>query len=103
MAEHPSNDSSQGEEVTWTLDRHIPVAFLIGLAIQLAGIVWWGSQVQTKQEELERRLAIQESAKTAERMAVLEEQLRTSKEIQNDMNKKLDKLLDLAFEQGRVR
>lgn len=104
MADSSSNDTnSQGETSSWTLDRHIPVAFLIGLAVQLAGIVWWGSQVQTKQEEFERRLSIQESAKTAERMAVLEEQLRASKEIQTDMNKKLDRLLDLTFAQGRVR
>lgn len=103
MPEIKSTKSPEDKESRWVIDRHVPVAFLVGLAVQLAGIVWWGSQVQTKQEELERRITIQESSKVIERMAVLEEQLKASKEIQNDMNKKLDRLLDLAWEGTRAK
>lgn len=85
-----TDNESRGQ---WVLDRHIPVAFLVGLALQAGGIVWWGSQVTARQDDHERRLTSQESSRSAERMAVLEEQIRASKEIQNDMNRKLDQLL----------
>lgn len=93
--------SDQNEDRRWKLDRHVPVAFIIGLVVQAAGIVWWGSQVQSKQEDHERRLTLQESTKTAERMAVLEEQLKASKELQSSMNTKLDRLLEYAFNRDR--
>lgn len=97
----PVTPPTSPQENRWTVDRHIPVAFLVGLLVQAAGAVWWGSQIQSKQEELERRLAVQEAAKTAERMAVLEEQLKASKELQSSMNNKLDRLLEVAYEGGR--
>jgi hypothetical protein len=91
------------EDRRWKLDRHVPVVFIIGLVLQAAGIVWWGSQVQSKQEDHERRLTVQEGAKSAERMAVMEEQLKASKELQTTMNIKLDRLLELAFNRSQNR
>jgi Tfp pilus assembly protein PilO len=35
---------------TWKLDRHIPIAFLVGLLLQTGGIVWWASALSSRVE-----------------------------------------------------
>jgi Tfp pilus assembly protein PilO len=35
---------------TWKLDRHIPIAFLVGLLVQTGGIVWWASALSSRVE-----------------------------------------------------
>lgn len=94
--------AGDNEDRKWQLDRHIPVAFIVGLLLQAAGAVWWGSKMESKQQDLERRMQLQEAAKTEARMSVLEEQLRASKEIQNAMNTKLDRLLEAAYNRRAV-
>jgi hypothetical protein len=39
----------------WTVDKHIPVALLIGLLIQTGGAFWWASSVTTRVAVLEEK------------------------------------------------
>lgn len=78
----------------WKLDKHIPVAVIFTIVAQGLAGVWWVSGLQHSVQDHERRLVAQEAAKVAERMAVVEVQLRDSRELQLEMNRKLDRLVD---------
>ena len=78
----------------WKLDKHIPVAVIFAIAAQGLAGVWWVSGLQHSVQDHERRLVAQEAAKVAERMAVVEVQLRDNRELQLEMNRKLDRLMD---------
>lgn len=78
----------------WKLDKHIPVAVIFTIVAQGLAGVWWVSGLQHSVQDHERRLMAQEAAKVAERMAVVEVQLRDSRELQLEMNRKLDRLVD---------
>ena len=39
------------DESRWKLDRHIPIAFLIGLLLQTGGIVWWASALSEQVDQ----------------------------------------------------
>lgn len=89
MATAPNNQPEP-----WKLDKHIPVALIISMIVQVGSVVWWVSGLQHSVQDHERRLAAQESGKVAERMAVVEAQLRDSRELQVRMDQKLDRILD---------
>lgn len=78
----------------WQLDKHIPIAVIFTIILQGVALVWWVSGLQHSVQDHERRLVIQEAAKITERMAVVEAQMRDSRELQIEMNRKLDKILD---------
>lgn len=84
----------QAPENRWQIDRHIPVALIFTMLGQLVGVVWWGSSMQHALTDHERRLSAQETGKVSERMAVVETQIRSSQELQIEMNRKLDKIID---------
>lgn len=84
----------------WKLDKHIPVAVIFTIVAQGAAGVWWVSGLQHSVQDHEKRLVAQEAAKISERMAVVEVQMRDSRELQLDMNRKLDKIVDKIAEQG---
>ncbi len=88
------NDESHHEQERWRVDKHIPVALILTLIGQGAGIIWWGSSMQHAIQDHERRIVAQETTKTSERMAVVESQIKASRELQIEMNQKLDRLLD---------
>lgn len=81
-------------EARWQIDRHIPVALIVTMIGQLVGVVWWGSSIQHSLTDHERRLSAQETGKVSERMAIVETQIRNSQELQLEMNRKLDKIID---------
>ena len=78
----------------WKLDKHIQVAVICTIVAQGLAGVWWVSGLQHSVQDHERRRVAQEAAKVAERMAVVEVQLRDSRELQLEMNRKLDRLVD---------
>ena len=78
----------------WKLDKHIPVAVIFTIVAQGLAGVWWVSGLQHSVQDHERRLVAQEAAKVAERMAVVGVQLSDSRELQLEMNRKLDRLVD---------
>jgi Tfp pilus assembly protein PilO len=44
------------EGTQWHLKKEIPIALLLGLLIQGAGIVWWASGANERLSQIERRL-----------------------------------------------
>ena len=40
----------------WRIDHRIPVALILALMLQFAGLVWWGAGVSSKVDEFERRV-----------------------------------------------
>lgn len=87
-------DNRRDDDDRWKLDKHIPVAVIFTIVAQGLAGVWWVSGLQHSVQDHERRLVAQEAAKVAERMAVVEVQLRDSRELQLEMNRKLDRLVD---------
>jgi hypothetical protein len=78
---------------SWSIDKKVPLAILIALAVQLAAGIWWLSGVVRYVEDHERRIARQESADLPQRMAVMESQLREINKSQDSIHSKLDYLL----------
>lgn len=89
----PGYEQGSGGGDGWRIDKHIPLALIVTILGQGAGVVWWGSQVQQQVADHERRLVTQESAKVGERIAVIEAQMKDSKELQLEMNRKLDRIM----------
>jgi len=85
---------AEQDDNCWKLDKHIPVAVIFAIAVQGIAGVWWLSDLQHSVQDHERRLVAQEAAKIAERMAVVEAQMRDSRELQLEMNRKLDRLVE---------
>lgn len=44
----------------WHLDHRIPVALILALIVQTAGMVWWASGITAQVSDHERRLAVTE-------------------------------------------
>jgi Tfp pilus assembly protein PilO len=47
----------------WHLSRSVPLALIVTLAIQTAGMVWWASSLTAQVQEQSRRLAALESSR----------------------------------------
>jgi hypothetical protein len=71
----------------WSLDRHIPVVFLIGLLAQTGAWIWWASSFATATEirlgGVEKR--VDAMAAVPERLVRLESQIATSNEYLRDI------------------
>lgn len=39
----------------WTLDKRIPIALLVTIAVQTGGVVWWASTISSRVTALESR------------------------------------------------
>lgn len=57
----------------WTLDRKIPLALVLTLALQTAGVFFWMGQLSVRIEQLENQ--IERAATNADRLTRLEVQL----------------------------
>jgi len=51
----------------WTVDRRVPLALLIVIAVQFAGLVWWGASIDNRTEH-----AITGLAEASARIGALE-------------------------------
>jgi hypothetical protein len=43
----------------WHLDKRVPIALIVTIALQFAGIVWWGAQISARVDTLERAIVVQ--------------------------------------------
>lgn len=72
------------EREHWVLDKRIPIALIIGLIVQSAGIVWWARGQEAQDVQLNQRVTELEAGRKAdrvpERLAVIEHQLREQRE-----------------------
>lgn len=41
----------------WHLDKRVPLALIVTIIIQSAGVTWWASQMNERMIQVERRLA----------------------------------------------
>lgn len=54
----PDDTSMQhGSGARWRLDKHIPVALLVALAMQTAAAVWWSATVNANLNAMEQRVS----------------------------------------------
>lgn len=74
--EPPHRRRADDECNHWTLDKRVPLALVMAVAVQTGGVIWWGARLTSNQEEIVRRLEALESERSgiriAERLAVLE-------------------------------
>jgi hypothetical protein len=59
----------------WHLSRSVPLALIVTLAVQTAGMVWWASSLTAQVQEQSRRLVSLESSR--DQSAVILAELRT--------------------------
>lgn len=78
----------------WRIDRNISIAIIVMLLVQFSGVVYWGASMQYTMADHERRLINQETSRSAERMASIEARMQSYSDLQIEMNRKLDKLID---------
>lgn len=97
------------DEATWKLDRHIPIAVLLGLLGQAAVIVWWGAgidgrltQETSRNDRQDSEIAATEAALSSQQVGIataaaelrgLRESLVDVKEAQAETNQLLRELL----------
>jgi len=74
----------------WHLDRRVPLALIVSLAAQTAGMVWWAANLAARVEQHAAQIDALRSAETAraiedrrisEGLARLDERLRAQTEI----------------------
>ena len=53
----------------WHLDKRVPIAFIIALAIQTGAIVWWAATLSTRLDAVETWIT--ENKKVTEELAVI--------------------------------
>lgn len=72
----------------WSIDKHIPVALILSIVIQTAGIIWWASSITARVDALERSLA--DSRNLPERIARVEGFLTSINDTLSRIDRKLD-------------
>ena len=81
------------EKQRWKLDKQVPIAVIMTILLQSFAGIWWLSGLEHSVQDHERRIIAQESIKVAERMAVVEMEMKENHELQLEMNRKLDRLM----------
>jgi hypothetical protein len=70
----------------WKLDKHVPLAVMLAIAVQTAGLIWYASKLDSRvsslevwRESSERRLEVQaeSQAKNTELLIRLDERFQT--------------------------
>lgn len=83
----------------WHLDRRVPIALILALLGQTAGMGWWASSIQaTISEHARRIIALEasdlrrsaESQRVAEALARLDERMVAQTEILREIRARLD-------------
>lgn len=69
---------SDEQDKHWHLDKRVPVAIIVAIVVQTAGMVWWASSLSERVNTLERQA--QSSAPQVERIVRLETQLEAIRE-----------------------
>lgn len=59
----------------WKVEKSIPIALIITIAVQTVGVAWWASNLTSRVEQLERQMS--GAAWQAERIIRLDERLNT--------------------------
>lgn len=70
--------SQESSESRWHLDKRVPIALIVTIAIQTGSIIWWAASVTARLERLEEKAAI--VAPQDSRLTKVEVQLEVVKE-----------------------
>lgn len=70
-------DPEDGQE-SWHLDKKVPIAFIIAIAVQTGGFIYWVGSTSTRIDVLER--AMLSSAPQAERVVRIETKVEALKD-----------------------
>lgn len=76
----------------WTVDKRVPLALILTIVTQTAGIVWWASAQSARLDNAEERLARIEAVKADTRLVRLEETVANIKPTLDRIETKLDRL-----------
>jgi len=91
----------QASEESWHLDKRVPLAFILAILLQTAGIVWWGSSISERMNSVEREQEDQRAVVSVlreslqargERIAALEAGQRAILDALRRIDGKLDRL-----------
>lgn len=58
---------------SWHLDRKVPVAIILSLSMQTAGVIWWGATASERLNALERKVDL--AAPQGDRLTKVETRL----------------------------
>ena len=83
-------DQSHG----WRIDKRVPVAVIIAMALQIAGILVWATQLDARVAGVEHQMSGE--SLLMEKFARLEERLEFLKRDVESINKKIDAIHERA-------
>ncbi|MBX9596137.1 MAG: hypothetical protein K2X46_17360 [Roseomonas sp.] len=78
----------------WHLDKRVPIALILAVAVQTAGMVWWAGQLSARVDQhaamiADLRLAdtaqMIDSRRTSDALARMDERLKAQTDILNDI------------------
>lgn len=72
----------------WHLDRRVPLALIIAIFLQTAGVFYWGGQVETRVTNLEAQVS--KNTTMSERLSRVEEGVSWIKTTLTDIKGRLD-------------
>ena len=78
----------------WHLDKRVPIALILTLAVQFAAGVWFAGQLAQRQDEQERRITAIENQNISGRLGAVEGQLADLKDGIRRIDGKLDRLIE---------
>ena len=83
----------------WTLDKKVPLAIILALLVQGAGLAWWAATLESRVVQAEKvivRLEArdQETRESRDRLIRLEERMISAADELRRMNGKLEQLID---------
>ena len=62
MNERPTN--------AWHLDKRVPIALIVSLAVQTAGLVWWAATLEGRINDATRRIELSERRNEEDRLMI---------------------------------
>lgn len=80
----------------WTVDKRVPLALIVTLVVQTAGIVWWASSMASTVASQGARIVAVENTRSGERLAVLESTIGDVRAQLNRIEAKLDRYAEKA-------
>ena len=80
----------------WTVDKRVPLALIVTLVVQTAGIVWWASSMASTVAAQGQRVVALENTRAGERLAVLESTIGDVRAQLNRIEAKLDRYAEKA-------
>lgn len=66
----PSVEAQMHADATWHLDKRVPIALIVAIAIQTGGMIWWASSLSERVNSLERQATM--SAPQGDRLTRVE-------------------------------